>query len=145
MTTTNEPGRTGRQETASAMMRPEDMKQRVDEFGDRLRQLHAREVEVCKDWLGELERGHQKLKNGLEEYINMLTTAGRQMQTNFQDLREYLSDWAELTNAFNRVLNRGHGQAEPYEDESHDGNVKAHEEESEVRKAHEERARGASE
>src|SRR5918992_3177375 len=108
MTTTNEPSRTGRQETASAMMRPEDMKQRVDEFGDRLRQLHAREVEVCKDWLGELERGHQKLKNGLEEYINMLTTAGRQMQTNFQDLREYLSDWAELTNAFNRVLNRGH-------------------------------------
>jgi hypothetical protein len=127
MTTTNEPSRTGRQETASAMMSPEDMKQRVDEFGDRLRQLHLREVEVCKDWLGELERGHQKLKSGLEEYVNVLTTAGRQMQTNFQDLREYLSDWAELTNAFNRVLKRGHGQAKPHEDES-GRNVKAHEE-----------------
>jgi hypothetical protein len=145
MTTINEPSRTGRQETASAMMSTEDMKQRVDEFGDRLRQLHAQEVEVCKDWLGELERGHQQLKNGLEEYINMLTTAGRQMQTNFQDLREYLSDWAELTNAFNRVFNRGHGQAETHEDESQDGNVKTLEEGSEVRKAHEECARVASE
>jgi hypothetical protein len=132
MATNNEEAERGPERTGE-MMSADDMKQRVDEFGDRLRQLQAQEVEVCKGWLGELERGHEELKTAHDEYIKILTTGGRQMEANFQNLREYVTVWAELTNAFNRVLNRGHGQAEPHEDEAQDGNVKAHEEEAEVR------------
>jgi DNA repair ATPase RecN len=157
----NERSRTGRPQTAGAMMSAEDMKQRVDEFGDRLQQLQAQEVEACKEWLQELEGRHERLKSALEEYIKMLTMAGKQVQTNYQNLREYVSAWAELTNAFNRVFNRGQetgrsqqaarGQAAESSDEksktsddkssdgkAHDG--KAHEE----LKAHQERERAAT-
>jgi hypothetical protein len=106
MARTNERSRTGRPE-AGAMMSADDMKQRVDEFGDRLQQLQEQEVEACKEWLQELESRHERLKNALEEYIKMLTMAGKQVQTNYHNLREYVSAWAELTNAFNRVFNRG--------------------------------------
>jgi hypothetical protein len=107
MARSNERSRTGRSEATGAMMSADDMKQRVDEFGDRLQQLQAQEVEACKEWLQELEGRHERLKNALEEYIKMLTMAGKQVQTNYQNLREYVSAWAELTNAFNRVFNRG--------------------------------------
>jgi chromosome segregation ATPase len=90
-----------------AMMSAEEMKQRVDEFGDRLQQLQSEEVEACQEWLHEIENRHERLKSALEEYIKWLTMAGEQMLSNYQNLREYVSDWAELTTAFNRVFNKG--------------------------------------
>jgi SMC interacting uncharacterized protein involved in chromosome segregation len=103
----SERSRTGRQEVAGAMMSAEEMKQKVDQFGDRLQQLQSEEVEACKEWLQELEHRHERLKNALEEYIKWLTMAGKQVQSNYQNLREYVSAWAELTTAFNRVFNKG--------------------------------------
>ena len=107
MARSSERSRTGRQEVAGAMMSAEEMKQKVDEFGDRLQQLQSEEVEACKEWLHELENRHERLKNALEEYIKWLTMAGKQVQSNYQNLREYVSAWAELTTAFNRVFNKG--------------------------------------
>jgi hypothetical protein len=69
MATNNEEAERGTERTGE-MMSADDMKQRVDEFGDRLRQLQAQEVEVCKEWLGELERGHEELKTAHDEYID---------------------------------------------------------------------------
>jgi hypothetical protein len=149
MARSSERSRTGRPEAAGAiMMSAEDMKKRVDDFGDRLQQLQAQEVEACKEWLQEIERRHERLKNALEDYIKTLTMAGKQVQTNYQNLREYVAAWAELTNAFNRVFNRG-GQSgqkrieRGQESEAGDGKV-IEEEEVQAREELEERERAAT-
>jgi predicted translin family RNA/ssDNA-binding protein len=102
-----EHNKTVRPETSETMMSAEEMKQKVDEFGERLQRLKAQEVDASKQWLEELGRQHEKLKHALEEYNELLTVAGEQVQTNYQNLRDYVTAWAELTNAFNRAFDRG--------------------------------------
>jgi hypothetical protein len=139
----SERSRTGRQEVAGAMMSAEEMKQRVDEFGDRLQQLQSEEVEACQEWLHELENRHERLKSALEEYIKWLTMAGKQVQSNYQNLREYVSAWAELTTAFNRVFNKGQERRrEKVQETSRDQELDAGDQTDQTDgKAHEERDR----
>jgi hypothetical protein len=127
---------------------PEDLKQRVDEFGDRIRQLKERGFGAGKEWLEELERRQESLKHSLETYGKeqggqlakgsqfawettkrqadwMLTAADRQVQTNYQNLRDYVDrnqeiwkkgaaefaeavrkPWVDLANTFDRVFGR---------------------------------------
>jgi hypothetical protein len=148
----NERSRTERPESQSSLggPNPEDLKQRVDEFGNRIREFKDRGMGAGKDWLEELERRHESLKHSLETYAKeqggqlakgsqfvwettkrqadwMLTAADRQVQTNYQNLRDFVDrnqevwqkgasefadavrkPWIDLANTFDRVF----GQAQ---------------------------------
>lgn len=116
-----------------AVMSADDMKQKVDEFGDRLRQLQAQEDEDGNEWLEKLERRHEKLTSTLEDYSNDLIAATRRVQSNYQQLREYMTAWVELTNAFNRafggqIRSVDHGDQEENGKVEEEPHVKAEEE-----------------
>lgn len=59
---------TTEQQPAEDALSAEDMKQKVEEFGNRLRQLRTQGISEGQEWLDELERRHEKLKNSLEDY-----------------------------------------------------------------------------
>ena len=142
--------RTERPETGSskAAPNPEELKQRVDEFGEKLQKLKEQGIGAGKEWLEELERRQESLRHSLEHYSKeqggqlakgsqfiwettkrqadwMLTAADRQVQTNFQNLRDYVDrnhevwkkgaaefadaarkSWADLANAFDGAFGR---------------------------------------
>ena len=146
----NERRRTERPGTESSKPapNPEDLKQRVDEFGEQIQQLKERGVGVGKEWLAEIERRQESLKQSLEKYNKeqgghlakgsqlawettkrqadwMLTAADRQVQTNYQNLRDYVDrnqelwkkgasefadavrkPWLDLANTFDRVFGK---------------------------------------
>jgi hypothetical protein len=146
----NERSRTGRPETESTMAgpNPEELKQRVDEFGEKIQQLKQQGVAAGKEWVEELERRQESLRNSLAHYSKeqggqlakgsqfiwettkrqadwMLTAADRQVQTNYQNLRDYVDrneevwkkgasefaealrrPWVDLANTFDRVFGR---------------------------------------
>jgi hypothetical protein len=141
---------TERPETGSSQAVPnsEDLKRKVEDFGDQIQKLKEQGTSVSKEWLAELERRQQSLRNSLEHYSKeqggqlakgsqliwettkrqadwMLTAADRQVQTNFQNLRDYVDrnqdlwtkganefaeavrkPWVDLANAFDGVFGR---------------------------------------
>lgn len=107
----NKRSRTERPETEDALVSADVVSQKVEEFGDRVRRLQAREVDDGNEWLEKLERRHETLKSSLEDYNKDLIAAAAQVQANYQHLREYVTVWAELANAFNRAF--GGGQKSP--------------------------------
>jgi exonuclease VII large subunit len=146
----NQRSRTERPEMESTMAapNPEELKQKVDEFGEKIQQLRQRGIDASKEWLDELERRQESLRNSLAHYSKeqggqlakgsqfvwettkrqadwMLTAADRQVQTNFQNLRDYVDrnqevwkkgasefaeavrkPWVDLANAFDGVFGR---------------------------------------
>jgi hypothetical protein len=135
-------------ESSKPAPNPEDLKQRVDEFNERIQELKERGVGAGKQWMEEIERRQETLRNSLENYSKeqsghlakgsqlawettkrqadwMLTAADRQVQTNFQNLRDYVDrnqelwkqgasefaeavrkPWLDLANAFDRAFGR---------------------------------------
>jgi hypothetical protein len=62
--------RTERPETGSskAAPNPEELKQRVDQFGEKLQKLKEQGIGAGKEWLEELERRQESLRHSLEHY-----------------------------------------------------------------------------
>jgi hypothetical protein len=110
-----EHGRAERPEThaSQAAPNPEDLQQRVEEFSDRIREFKQKGVAAGREWIEELERRQESLRNSLAHYSKeqggqlakgsqliwettkrqadwMLTAADRQVQTNYQNLRDYV-------------------------------------------------------
>jgi hypothetical protein len=146
----NDHGRTGLPETESSKPapNPEDLRQKVDDFGEQIQQFRERGVAAGKEWLAEIERRQESLRHSLETYSKeqgghlakgsqlawettkrqadwMLTAADRQVQTNYENLRDYVDrnqeiwkkgasefaeavskPWRDLANAFDNVFGR---------------------------------------
>jgi hypothetical protein len=135
-------------ESSEPAPNPDDLKQRVDEFSERIQEIKERGIGAGKKWMEEIERRQETLRHSLEEYSKeqgghlakgsqlawettkrqadwMLTAADRQVQTNFQNLRDYVDrnqeiwrkgasefaeavskPWRDLANAFDNVFGR---------------------------------------
>jgi hypothetical protein len=115
--------------SSGALKNAEDLKQRLDEFGTRLRQIKGQEpAGPSREWLEEAERRHQMLEAALDDYLreraaqrpdeSACERAGRKVQTCYQSCDECLEaprtgarditkdirgSWAGVANAFDRA------------------------------------------
>jgi hypothetical protein len=119
--------------SAGAPTSAEDLQQRLDEFGFKLRQLKEQEPPgASREWLDEAERRYRQLKNALEDYRreraeqeaseSAWEATKRNVQTSYDSLEDYTKtgasklaegfrkSWEGVTNAFNRAFGRDREQ-----------------------------------